>query len=133
MQPSTAAPTSARAFRLTTPSCSAGRSGCPRVRAVVGRIHNKGVVRETEVVDELEQLADVHVVLDHAVAVFVLAGDAAMRGFHVRADDDAKREWVYDRKSSIGHLDKALDEAKAKGWTVVDMKKDWKWVFTFEP
>ena len=39
---------------------------------------------------------------------------------------DAEREWAYDRKSSIGRLDKGLDEAKAKGWTVVDMKQDWK-------
>lgn len=43
---------------------------------------------------------------------------------------DAKREWAYDRKSHIGRLDKALDEAKAKGWTVVDMKKDWRVIFT---
>ena len=39
---------------------------------------------------------------------------------------DADREWAYDRKSAIGRLDKALDEAQAKGWTVVDMKNDWK-------
>lgn len=45
---------------------------------------------------------------------------------------DEKREWAYDRKSHIGTLDKALDEAIAKGWTVVDMKKDWKRVFPFE-
>jgi phosphoserine phosphatase len=43
---------------------------------------------------------------------------------------DAEREWAYDRESSIGHLDKALDEAKAKGWTVVDMKSDWGRVFS---
>jgi hypothetical protein len=42
---------------------------------------------------------------------------------------DADREWAYDRKSSVGRLDKALDEAKAKGWTVVDMKNDWKTVW----
>ena len=42
---------------------------------------------------------------------------------------DAEREWAYDRESHIGKLDKALDEAKAKGWTVVDMKADWKSVF----
>jgi len=46
---------------------------------------------------------------------------------------DAKREWAYDRKSHIGRLDKALDEARAKGWTVVDMKNDWKRVFASEP
>lgn len=45
---------------------------------------------------------------------------------------DAEREWAYDRRSSIGHLDKALDEARAQGWTVVDMKRDWKRIFAFE-
>jgi len=42
---------------------------------------------------------------------------------------DAEREWAYDRNSSIGRLDKGLDEAKAKGWTVVSMKDDWKTIF----
>ena len=45
---------------------------------------------------------------------------------------DAEREWAYDRKSPVGRLDKALDEAIAKGWTVVDMKRDWKKIFAFE-
>jgi phosphoserine phosphatase len=45
---------------------------------------------------------------------------------------DAEREWAYDRTSHIGKLDKAWDEAKAKGWVVVDMKTDWKKVFPFE-
>jgi phosphoglycolate phosphatase-like HAD superfamily hydrolase len=42
---------------------------------------------------------------------------------------DAEREFAYDRQSSIGKLDKALDEATAQGWTVVDMKSEWKTVF----
>jgi phosphoglycolate phosphatase-like HAD superfamily hydrolase len=42
---------------------------------------------------------------------------------------DAEREWAYDRKSHIGTLDKAWDEAVAKGWTVVSMKDDWKTIF----
>ena len=42
---------------------------------------------------------------------------------------DAVREWAYDRESHIGQLDKGLDEAKAKGWTVVSMKDDWKSIF----
>ena len=42
---------------------------------------------------------------------------------------DAEREWAYDRNSHVGKLDKALDEANARGWTVVDMKNDWKVVF----
>jgi hypothetical protein len=45
---------------------------------------------------------------------------------------DAEREWAYDRQSPIGRLDKALDEAQRRGWTVVDMKKDWKKVFPFQ-
>lgn len=45
---------------------------------------------------------------------------------------DAEREWAYDRKSSVGRLNKALDEANAKGWTIVDMKNDWKTIFPFE-
>jgi hypothetical protein len=42
---------------------------------------------------------------------------------------DVEREWAYDRESSIGRLDKGLDEARAKGWTVVSMKDDWKTIF----
>ena len=46
---------------------------------------------------------------------------------------DAEREWAYDRQSSIGRLDKGLDEARAKGWTVVDMKTDWKRIYPWSP
>jgi phosphoserine phosphatase len=45
---------------------------------------------------------------------------------------DAEREYAYDRKSSFGHLDKALDAATLNKWTVVDMKNDWKRIFPFE-
>jgi phosphoglycolate phosphatase-like HAD superfamily hydrolase len=45
---------------------------------------------------------------------------------------DGEREWAYDRKSSIGQLNRALDEANAKSWTVVNMKNDWKRIFAFE-
>ena len=45
---------------------------------------------------------------------------------------DARREWAYDRGSHIGALDKGLDEAAARGWTVVDMKGDWARIFPFE-
>lgn len=45
---------------------------------------------------------------------------------------DSEREWAYDRESSIGRLDRGLDEAREKGWTVVDMAQDWKIIYTFE-
>ena len=45
---------------------------------------------------------------------------------------DSVREWAYDRDSHIGRFDKGLDEANEKGWTVIDMKEDWKVVYPFE-
>jgi hypothetical protein len=42
---------------------------------------------------------------------------------------DAAREWAYDRKSHVGRLDKALDVAAGRGWTVVSMKDDWRAIF----
>ena len=45
---------------------------------------------------------------------------------------DAEREQAYDRESHHGRLDKGLDEAIEKGWTVVDMKNDWKVIYPFE-
>ena len=45
---------------------------------------------------------------------------------------DAEREWAYDRQSPVGKLDKGLGAAATNGWTVVDMKRDWKQVFSFD-
>jgi len=43
--------------------------------------------------------------------------------------DDAEREFAYDRQSKIGRLDKALDEATTRGWTVISMKQDWSRIY----
>jgi phosphoglycolate phosphatase-like HAD superfamily hydrolase len=56
------------------------------------------------------------------------AGEGARFGLIVH-HTDADREVAYDRTSHIGKLDKALDEAASRGWTVVDMKKDWAAIF----
>jgi hypothetical protein len=56
------------------------------------------------------------------------AGRGARFCLYVRHDDDA-REYAYDRKDGLARLDQGLDEAAAKGWTVVSMKDDWKTVF----
>ena len=45
---------------------------------------------------------------------------------------DQRREWAYDRKSQIGRLDKALDQAQTRGWTVVDMAREWRRVYPFD-
>jgi phosphoglycolate phosphatase-like HAD superfamily hydrolase len=65
---------------------------------------------------------------DHQMLQWTAAGDGA-RFMGIVHHTDAEREWAYDRDSHIGKLDKALDEASAKAWTVVDMKRDWKSVF----
>ena len=57
------------------------------------------------------------------------AGDGA-RFAGIVHHTDAEREYAYDRQSKIGKLDKARDEA---GWSIVDMKRDWKQVFAVEP
>jgi len=43
---------------------------------------------------------------------------------------DDVREYAYDRKSRIGKLDKGLDEAQKHAWLVIDMKRDWKQIFS---
>jgi phosphoserine phosphatase len=62
---------------------------------------------------------------------YTAAGDGTRFMLYVH-HTDAEREWAYDRESSIGRLDKGLDEAKEKGWVVVDMKNDWKVIYPFE-
>lgn len=65
---------------------------------------------------------------DQQMLEWIAAGDGARFCLLVH-HTDAEREWAYDRDSHIGKLDKALEEAKAKAWTVVDMKLDWKRIF----
>ena len=59
------------------------------------------------------------------------AGKGKRLAVIVRHTDEA-REWSYDRKSAIGRLDKALDEAIQHKWVVADMKKDWKVIYPFQ-
>jgi hypothetical protein len=69
---------------------------------------------------------------DHQMLQWTAAGEGP-RLMAILHHTDAEREWAYDRQSHVGRLDKALDEAHSRGWTVVDMKRDWKRVFAFEP
>jgi hypothetical protein len=43
---------------------------------------------------------------------------------------DAEREWAYDRDSPIGGLVRGLDEGPKRGWVIVDMKSDWKVIYS---
>jgi phosphoserine phosphatase len=58
------------------------------------------------------------------------AGPGSRFCLFVHHTDDT-REWAYDRSSSIGRFDKALDVARSRKWTVVDMKRDWKVIYPF--
>jgi hypothetical protein len=59
---------------------------------------------------------------------WTMAGSGARFALLVH-HDDAEREFAYDRDDKLQRLDKAWDEAMAKGWTVVSMKNDWKTVY----
>ena len=68
---------------------------------------------------------------DHQMLQWTAAGSGP-RFMGIVHHTDAAREWAYDRKSHIGTLDKAWDEAKQKGWTVVDMKSEWKVIYPWQ-
>lgn len=57
-----------------------------------------------------------------------MAGAPARLGMLVH-HTDAEREYAYDRNTEFGRLDKALDAAPIMGWSVIDMKADWKTIF----
>jgi phosphoserine phosphatase len=65
---------------------------------------------------------------DMQMIEYTRAGEGRRLGLFVH-HTDADREYAYDRKSHVGTLDKALDQADANGWVIVDMKKDWEKVF----
>jgi hypothetical protein len=67
---------------------------------------------------------------DHEMLQWTAAGDGH-RFMGLVHHTDAGREWAYDRDAVIGGLDEALDEAHARDWVIVSMKRDWRVVFAF--
>jgi haloacid dehalogenase-like hydrolase len=65
---------------------------------------------------------------DYQMLDWTTAGEGPRFGL-ILHHTDAEREYAYDRDSKVGRLDKALDDASAKGWVVIDMKNDWKEIF----
>jgi len=65
---------------------------------------------------------------DFEMLDWTTSGDGPRFGLIVH-HTDAEREYAYDRDSTFGRLDKALDAAPDKGWVVVNMKNDWKKIF----
>jgi hypothetical protein len=65
---------------------------------------------------------------DMQMLQWTMAGSGARFALLVH-HDDADREYAYDRDDKLQRLDKAMDAANAKGWTVVSMKNDWTTVY----
>ena len=65
---------------------------------------------------------------DFQMLEWTTAGEGPRFGLLVHHTDEA-REWAYDRESHIGRLDRGLDEGPKRGWTIVDMARDWKRIF----
>ena len=66
---------------------------------------------------------------DFQLLEWVTSAPGARLGMIVH-HDDAEREFAYDRQSHVGRLNRALDEAGPRGWTVVSMKHDWAAVYS---
>jgi hypothetical protein len=65
---------------------------------------------------------------DFEMLEWTTAGTGARFGLFVH-HTDAEREYAYDRKSPLAKLDRGLNEAPKRGWTVASMKDDWKTIF----
>jgi hypothetical protein len=65
---------------------------------------------------------------DYQMLRWTTSGKGARLGLIVH-HTDAEREYAYDRDSSFGHLSTAMDEASSRGWSVIDMKAEWKKIY----
>jgi phosphoglycolate phosphatase-like HAD superfamily hydrolase len=65
---------------------------------------------------------------DYAMLQWTTTGPGPRFGMIVHHTDPV-REYAYDRESSVGRLNKGLDDAQGYNWLVVDMKKDWKVIY----
>jgi hypothetical protein len=69
---------------------------------------------------------------DYEMLRYTTSGPGRRLGLIVH-HTDAEREYAYDRDSPVGRLDRALNEAAGRNWTVVDMARDWKTIFPAPP
>jgi hypothetical protein len=65
---------------------------------------------------------------DFQMLEWTTAGEGPRFGLLVH-HTDGEREWAYVRESHIGGLDRGRDEGPERGWTLVDMARDWAVVF----
>ncbi len=68
---------------------------------------------------------------DYQMLEWTTSGPGPRMGMLIH-HDDAAREQAYDRESAFGQLARGIDDAPAKGWTLVSMKDDWACVLRFQ-
>ncbi|MGR3566087.1 MAG: HAD family hydrolase [Heliomarina sp.] len=66
---------------------------------------------------------------DFAMLEWTTAGEGPRFGMLLH-HTDGDREFAYDREGHIGVLNRGLDEAAERGWTVIDMAEDWSRIWT---
>jgi hypothetical protein len=67
---------------------------------------------------------------DFQMLEWVTGGSGPRFALFVHHEDDV-REFAYNR-SAVGNLERDLEEAPKRGWTVVSMKNDWNQIFAYE-
>ena len=83
------------------------------MRAVVGRIVHNGVVGDAELVELVQQLANMHVVLDHAVPIFILAGNTSKLVLYMGAEMHPRA--VPPDEEGLALCMRAVDEVEGAG------------------
>jgi len=68
---------------------------------------------------------------DYAMLQYTSTGSGPRFGMIIHHTDSI-REVAYDRNSPIGKLNKGLDDAAKYNWLIVDMKNDWKKIYSFD-
>lgn len=68
---------------------------------------------------------------DVPMMVWVTEGDGPRLGIMIH-HTDSEREAEYDRDSEIGKLDKGLDEAASRGWSLIDIESDWDAIYPYD-
>ena len=89
------------------------------VRAVVGRVHDERVVRDLEIVQHLEDLADVLVVVDHGVVVRALESSRLADALRLGVGAEVHVGEVHPHEGRLAGRVHPLDEVHRAGGDVV--------------
>jgi len=68
---------------------------------------------------------------DYAMLQYTSTGSGPHFGMIVH-HTDLMREYAYDRDDKLARLNNGLNDAEKYGWIIVDMKTDWKKIYSFD-